>query len=134
MRRTVSGEVLAEVVLDWPAKELGGNSNCHWAKKSKITKAHRQRARTLVESHIEKMGSVPEEVLKSADLVVEWHFQPPDRRRRDLDNMLRACKAYQDGTFDAMPESVDDCQITMVVIRKYPPVKGGSVRMVLKKL
>ena len=129
-----SDGVIADVVLDWPAKELGGNSNCHWARKSKITKAHRARAATLVGSYIEKLGDFDPQSLTGQRFLVEWHFQPPDRRRRDLDNMLRACKAYQDGCFDVLPEDVDDCAIMVVVIKKYPPVKGGSVRMILRTL
>lgn len=51
-------------------------------------------------------------------------FNPPDRRRRDLDNMLAACKAYLDGISDAL--GVDDSNFKLT-IQKGEVVKGGQV-------
>lgn len=38
-------------------------------------------------------------------------FYPPDKRRRDLDGCISACKAYLDGLADAL--GVDDSRFTL---------------------
>ena len=55
---------------------------------------------------------------------------PPDRRRRDLDNLL---KCTQDslahaGVFE------DDSQIDLLIVRRCKPVKGGKVVIQLDEL
>lgn len=48
---------------------------------------------------------------------------PPDRRRRDLDNLPKAL-------FDALTHAgvwADDSQVDALTIRRMDPVKGGSV-------
>lgn len=51
-------------------------------------------------------------------------FCPPDRRRRDLDNMLASAKAHLDGVSDGM--KIDDSDFTLT-IRKGTPIKGGQI-------
>lgn len=57
-------------------------------------------------------------------------FCPPDRRRRDLDNMLAACKPLLDGIADAT--GVDD-HLWSLTIRRGDPVNGGEVRIHLEQ-
>jgi crossover junction endodeoxyribonuclease RusA len=56
----------------------------------------------------------------SVSVVVVLH--PPDKRKRDLDNILKA-------TLDALEgyAYVDDCQISRLEVRRAEVVKGGSV-------
>lgn len=56
-------------------------------------------------------------------------FNPPDKRRRDLDNMLASCKAMLDGLASAM--KVDDYEFT-ITLRRGDPVKGGAVAVVIE--
>ena len=53
-------------------------------------------------------------------------FCPPDRRARDLDNMLAAIKSGLDGVSDVI--GVDDSKWDMT-IRRGDVVKGGEVRI-----
>ena len=51
-------------------------------------------------------------------------FHPPDKRRRDRDNMIAAFKAGQDGLSDSL--GVDDSQfVTSYAVGDV--IKGGSV-------
>jgi crossover junction endodeoxyribonuclease RusA len=55
---------------------------------------------------------------------------PPDRRRRDLDNVLKAL-------LDAMATAgvyEDDSQIDLLIVRRDPPTKGGKVAVLLEVL
>ena len=52
-------------------------------------------------------------------------FRPPCARRRDLDNMLAACKSGLDGLSLAM--GIDDSEFTITISRGYPDRPNGSV-------
>ena len=107
------------VRLPWPPKELWVNRKAHWAKRAPIAKQYRQDARvlTLVE-------------MKRRLMPTRLHltFNPPDRRRRDLDGMLSACKAGIDGIADAL--GVDDSTFSLT-LRRGEPTKGGAVVAVI---
>ena len=55
---------------------------------------------------------------------VEIEVSPPDKRRRDLDNTLKAI-------LDALQPWVyqDDSQVVELVVRRLPAVKPGRVVM-----
>jgi crossover junction endodeoxyribonuclease RusA len=56
-------------------------------------------------------------------------FYPPDRRARDMDNMLSACKSGIDGLSDAI--GVDDSKWTLT-INKADTI-GGMVKVSIEK-
>lgn len=58
------------------------------------------------------------------EIVLRVTFNPPDRRRRDLDGMFSAVKAGLDGIADAL--AADDYRFAFT-IRRAEPVKGGRV-------
>ena len=60
---------------------------------------------------------------KDAELTIELAFYPPDRRRRDKDNLVACMKAAIDGLADAL--GVDDSRFTYVYA--YPEEIGGRV-------
>ena len=64
-------------------------------------------------------------VLLETDLQIKITFCPPDKRRRDLDNLYATFKAYQDGIFEAM--GLDDCLIDRVILQRGEVVKDGYV-------
>jgi crossover junction endodeoxyribonuclease RusA len=64
-------------------------------------------------------------VLFDTDLQIEITFCPPDKRRRDLDNLYATFKPYQDGVFEAL--TLDDCLIDRVILQRGEMVKGGCV-------
>ena len=93
----------ASVTLPWPPRELSPNARVHWAKRSKVAKAYRQRCGWLT-----KAAGLP-----VPDGVVHlWvMFCPPDRRRRDDDNAIAAFKAGRDGIADAL--GIDDSRFVL---------------------
>lgn len=70
-------------------------------------------------------------VLLETDLQIKITFCPPDKRRRDLDNLYATFKAYQDGIFEAM--GLDDCLIDRVILQRGELVKDGCVIVELKE-
>lgn len=58
-------------------------------------------------------------------------FVPPDRRRRDDDNLIASFKPYRDGISDAL--GIDDAHFrtTAEVSRKPDPKKRGFVRVTI---
>ncbi len=59
------------------------------------------------------------------DLACKISFHPPDRRRRDLDGMLSACKPYLDGIAEAY--GIDDRQLNPIILVRLEKKKGGEV-------
>lgn len=60
-------------------------------------------------------------------LALAIHACPPDKRRRDLDNLLKA-------PLDALQHAgayADDCQIDHLTIRRGPPCEGGRLTVVI---
>ena len=64
-------------------------------------------------------------VLLETDLQIKITFCPPDKRRRDLDNLYATFKTYQDGVFEAL--NLDDCLIDRVILQRGEMVKDGCV-------
>jgi crossover junction endodeoxyribonuclease RusA len=89
------------ITLPWPPKELSPNARLHWAAKNK----HRKRYREVCAWQAVADGVRPN-VAYTGPLRVEIEFIPPDRRARDMDNMLASIKAGLDGVADAL--GVDD--------------------------
>lgn len=103
------------ITLPFPPAMLSPNGRCHWAKKAKAFKAYKFKCFALMTPFREQ--------LRGRDSF-ELRFYPPDRRRRDLDNMLAASKA----ALDALSEvsGVDDSRFNLK-IAKSEPREGGAV-------
>jgi len=65
------------------------------------------------------------------DLQIKITFCPPDKRRRDLDNLYATFKAYQDGIFEAL--ALDDSLIDRVILQRGEVVENGCVIVELKE-
>lgn len=106
-----------KVDLPFPPASLSPNARLHWAKKSKAAKAYRRECRLLT------LEAGLRGVDWEGDIHVWIDFFPPDRRRRDDDNMIAAFKSGRDGIADAL--GVDDSRF-----RIHPFVRretGGKV-------
>jgi Holliday junction resolvase RusA-like endonuclease len=64
-----------------------------------------------------------------ANIKAVFTFHPPDRRRRDLDNLLASCKPMIDGIADTIGRDDSTWQIEL---RKAEIRKGGAVRIELE--
>lgn len=88
---------MIEVVLPWPPKDLSPNARLHWAKRSKAAKAYRTECGWHVRAACQQPKFAP-----SGPITLDIEFVQPDRRGRDLDNMLASIKAGIDGIADAL--------------------------------
>ena len=111
--------------MSWPPKELSPNARVHWAKKSKAAKAYRAEA-----------------FYKTKQALDEWHafagaykfnvkFYPPDKRRRDDDNLIAQLKPARDGIADAL--GIDDSQFT-IGQPKISDELGGIVEIIVEEI
>ena len=107
--------------LPWPPKELSPNARVHWAKKAGVSQKYRQDARWL--TLCEMAGNCYPDLTR-----LRLTFCPPDKRRRDLDNMLASIKNGIDGIADAL--GVDDSNFTLT-LERGEPTKGGEVVAVI---
>ena len=103
--------------LPWPPKELSPNARIFWAKKSKIAKKYRLDCKFL---------SVNKIVLPESEKLHLWiTFYPPDRHKRDDDNLIASFKSGRDGLADAL--KVDDNRFITHPFVSDCVVKGGCV-------
>lgn len=109
------------ITLPWPAKELSPNARVHWAVRNKHRKAAREGAAWLA------LITLGRKKLAFARAAVTIEFSPPDRRKRDVDNMLASCKAMLDGVAEAI--AIDDSNwfITMRRAEDF----AGEVRLTI---
>lgn len=90
-----------ELELPWPPKQLSPNARNHWATTAKAKKAYRARCGAIA-----RQAGVGVLQAGCERLEVHLRFFPPDRRLRDLDNLLASMKSGLDGLADAL--GVDD--------------------------
>lgn len=107
------------IELPWPDRRLSPNARQHWAAAAKAKKAYRSACRALGKaSGLDMAQNDAESVL------VALVFCPPDRRARDLDNLLASMKSGLDGLADAM--GIDDSKWRLM-IEMGPHTPGGMV-------
>lgn len=96
------------IVLPWPKGVLHPNARVMWPIAAAAKRGARARAR-----HITEEALLGNRVQKRERLTVALTFEPPDRRKRDLDGCLSSVKAYLDGIADAC--GVDDSGFTLAL-------------------
>ena len=111
---------MIEVTLPWPHRDLSPNARAHYQEKAKKVKRYRADSKLLCTGLVQATAGVPESV--HATLT----FHPPDKRRRDMDNMLASLKPGLDGVVDAI--GVDDSKWTLT-LQRGEPVPGGCVHI-----
>ena len=105
--------------LPWPKPALSPNARTHWALKSRVAKGYKSTCHWTAKEAKAHLLQYPDGPLK-----VEITFHPPNKRKRDLDNLVASFKSGQDGVADAM--GVDDARF----IPTYSigdVVEGGSL-------
>lgn len=107
---------MIEIRLPWPHKGLSPNARLHHMALAKLKAAYRQQCRLLASQHKQPVPDSPALVLE---------FIPPDKRRRDRDNLLASMKSGIDGVCDAL--GVDDSAFDPLVVSMKEPVRGGAV-------
>lgn len=108
--------VLKSVLLPYPSSLLNPNRKANRHVKAKIFK------KTKSEAYEIAMQSGLKGIQQRK---IRLLFSPPDKRRRDIDNMLASMKASLDGI--ALAIGCDDVEFCPVILDRAPPIKGGSV-------
>lgn len=115
--------MIGPITLPWPSKPLSPNTRQHWSVKAKYVKLTRLDTAWWVRS---VMRFRPQwEKVK-----VAYVFHPPDKRRRDLDNLIASTKAISDGIADAI--GIDDSRF-IPTYSMAEPVKGGAVIVTIEQ-
>lgn len=83
------------ITFPWPPRELSPNVRVHWSVKARATRAYRRECMVITRNS----GIV---ALNSYRISLFVTFYPPDRRRRDDDNVFASAKAMRDGIADAL--------------------------------
>lgn len=79
------------ITLPLPPALLSGHNKGHWRSRAGVIKAMRQQAFLAAKSHAVKLESAG----------VWYLFLLPNKRRRDVANLVQCCKPYIDGIVDA---------------------------------
>ena len=91
------------ITLAWPDSLLSPNRVANWRKKATARKVARARAAIATRAGVGMLGAMPPDT----SLEVSLTFCPPDKRKRDMDNVLSSLKSAIDGVADAL--AVNDC-------------------------
>lgn len=111
-------------VLPWPPSVLNPNVRSHWRKHASAKKAYRLACAMTARSQGGRC-------LTAGKLAVGLVFVPPDRRYRDVDNLISAMKSGLDGLADAL--GVDDRLFRLLPAPELLEAAhvGGFVRVVV---
>ena len=114
--------------LPWPPADLNPNVRGHWADRHRATAQYRNECFVAAKDMINRArrikAPVPSPLPTPVSATVT--FWMPNRRRRDLDNLLAAMKPAWDGLVDAgllADDNADQLSITL-----KPPEYAGSRR------
>lgn len=105
------------MIFPWPDARLSPNKRIDRRALIHVKEAARSEAFAITR----ESGRV---VIRT-NLQLTLTFHPPDRRKRDLDNLYASFKPYQDGMCAAL--NVDDSFIERVILQRENTFDGGKV-------
>lgn len=108
------------ITLPWPPKELSPNARVHRMIKAKYAKSYRETCWALAKK------CRPQ--LPDGKIHLAITFYPPNRQRRDLDNLLASIKAGIDGVSQAW--QIDDEVFRPITIDVADSI-GGMVKIAI---
>lgn len=113
---------MSEIIFSYPHKDLSPNSRIHWAPKAKLKKSAKEEAYFAT---LAAKAKVP-----ASEKIAVWiDIYPPDRRKRDVDNVLASLKPHLDGIAEAL--GIDDSRFVPYPYILGEVVKGGKIRIKL---
>lgn len=114
---------MISISISWPAPALWQNRRVHWSKRAASASLYRAEARVTTQC---QLGF--DYVRTSDSPRLTFRFHPPDKRRRDLQNMPATAKSAIDGIADAL--GCDDQHFRCVWPETWGEViKGGKVQI-----
>jgi Holliday junction resolvase RusA-like endonuclease len=116
--------------LPWPDRGLSPNARSgHWAVAARLKRNAREDTAMLVRAELgPDVKAIGARLAAAGSIPIEVRFYPPDRRRRDDDNMVASFKAARDGLADAL--GVDDRKFRPRYVIADPE-KPGRVEITL---
>ena len=100
------------IELPYPDKELNPNKRLHWAQVAMAKAGYRAVCSWVTKAAIGRKTF-------TAPVTISITMYPPDRRRRDDDNVISSFKSGRDGVADAI--KIDDADwITTYRVEKEP--------------
>ncbi len=110
-----------KLTLPFPPKELNPNSRLHFMKVARFKKSYRQACWALAK----EAGFNSTSLAGCEKAEVHLTFYPPDRRHRDMDNMLASMKSGLDGIAEALHFNDKGFKVTLDVSDDI----GGMVKV-----
>lgn len=123
--------MIVTILLPWPDRALSPNARGHWSQKSRAAASARKGAMARALERVTPDDRMLFRAFKPP-LRATLTFHPKDKRRRDLDNLLAACKPAMDGVAQAL--GFDDSRIRCTVMQFGHAVKGGAVNLMLETI
>ena len=122
--------------LPWPPAELNPNVRGHWADRHRATAQYRSDCFLITRDMINRAGRIKARVPVPLPTPVSATvtFWMPNRRRRDLDNLLAAMKPAWDGLVDAGLLADDNADQLSITLKppEYASSRGAAgVQLVL---
>jgi len=116
------------IKLPFPPSELMPNNKNgkHWGATHSVKKKYREDCFYLTKNDGKNFINDGEEIR------VTLLYLMPDKRQRDVDNLLAASKAGLDGVAEAL--GVDDSQFQPITVYSFPGDKPGLLIVQLEKL
>jgi crossover junction endodeoxyribonuclease RusA len=115
------------MLLPWP-DDTSLNSRLHWAKRSSANRDHQLEGMLAAREAVQGVHPVVLGDCIQARIV----FHPPNKRKRDLDNMLARVKKQLDGACSAL--GVDDSSIKRITLEWGDMVYSGSVVVTVESI
>lgn len=81
----------------WPPSELSPNARVHWAQLARVKKKYRETCYLLALTHGARTA-----ITWGGSIHAVMEFYPPNRRKRDDDNLMAMFKSGRDGLADAL--------------------------------
>lgn len=100
------------IELPYPPSVLNPNKRTHWAPRNRAFQKYKTDCFFIAKQHPKQR-------------VLKITFHPPDKRRRDRDNIIASFKAGQDGLAEAW--RIDDSEFEITYAPIAEPVKHGKV-------
>lgn len=127
------GSVVVWLDLPWPEKTLSPNAAVHFRTRAQAILRNKLACRQSVLEqlqHPEISQAVREIVQAKAPIWVGLLYSAPDRRKRDLDNLIARCKSSLDAVADCL--GFNDSQISVICARlAQATTPGGIVRIAI---
>lgn len=110
-----------QVTLPWPPRACSPNQRQHWSRLAAAKKGYRYACQMLTRD------AGGQRMPADSRLHLALTFVPPDRRRRDLDNLIASMKSGLDGIADAL--GVDDSRWRLSFALDESGAIAGLVRV-----